>query len=127
MKLAGIEISNMYWANEFDYEPVAQVQMRTVTGAPVVFERSQKSGAPMTLTGGWAKRSIVKQLQDKRELAGQVFTLELGDREFEVMFDRSQQSIIATQLDGGFVDPSDNDRYEITLNMLLLAETTESD
>lgn len=126
MKLAGIEISNMYWANEFDYEPVAQVQMRTVTGAPVIFERNQKSGAPMRLTGGWAKRSIIKQLQEKRELAGQVFTLELGDREFEVMFDRSQQSIIATQLDGGFVDPSDNDRYEITLNMLLLAETTES-
>ena len=127
MKLAGIEISNMYWANEFDYEPVAQVQMRTVTGAPVIFERSQKSGSPMTLTGGWAKRSIVKQLQDKRELAGQTHTLELGDREFEVMFDRTQQSIIATQLDGGFVDPSDNDCYEITLNMLLLAETTESD
>jgi len=125
MNLAGIEIYNLYWANEFEYEGVAQAQFRGVTGALINFEQAQPTGAKMTLTGAWVKRSVLKQLQTKRHLAGQEHTLTLADgRTFTVIWDRTQQSLEAELIEGTRTQPTDDDIYAITLHLQIIAETT---
>ena len=125
MKLDGIEIYNAYWANEFEGEPVAQQQERTVTGALINFERAQPAGQPMTIRGAWVKRSVLKQLQAKRATANIVCTVELDDaRKYSVIFDRSKASLEATQIDGAPAAPNDNDQYEIVLNLQIIEDIT---
>lgn len=125
MNLAGIEIYNLYWANEFEYEPVAQAQFRSVTGSLINFEQAQEAGAKMTLTGAWVKRSVLKQIQSKRQLAGQEHTLTLEDgRAFKVIFDRSSSSLESELIEGTRTQPTDDDIYAITLHLQVIAETT---
>ena len=79
----------------------------------------------MTLTGAWVKRSVLKQLQAKRHLAGQEHTLTLADgRTFTVIWDRTQQSLEAELIEGTRTQPTDDDIYAITLHLQIIAETT---
>lgn len=113
---------NGYWSNEFDYEPVAQEQARSVTGALVTWERAQPMGAPVTLADCWMPRADLLTLQSKRQAAASPMTLTLDDgRQFTVLFDRGQKSIEATPIDGPFTVPASTDRYNVTLHLLMTA------
>ena len=113
---------NGYWSNEFEYEPVAQEQARSVTGALIAWERAQPMGAPVTLSDCWMTRADLQALQAKRQTAATSMTLTLDDaRQFTVLFDRSQKSIDATPVDGPFTVPASTDRYNVTLHLLITA------
>ena len=129
MTLDDIELYNAYWANEFDDEPVEQVQYRTVTGALINFERAKLAGQQMTITGCWITRETLLQLQEKRSQANNTSSIKLDDnREFNVIFDRSRSPSIESELiDGTKTNPGDSDLYEITLHLQIIQETTEQE
>lgn len=119
----GVIIENMAWANEWDYEPVRQEVHRSVTGALVVFERAEPAGEKMQLSGGWVTRAQLRDINAKRAAAAQNYELVLDDgRGFWVMFDRSQQSVVATPVDGPYTVPEDSDRYALVLNLLIVSK-----
>ena len=126
MTLDQIELYNAYWSNEFEDEPVEQVQYRTVTGALINFERAKLAGQQMTITGCWLDRATLLQLQSKRNSAGNVSSVVLEDgRSFDVIFDRSRSPSIESELiDGTKTNPADTDIYEITIHLQILSETT---
>ena len=124
MKLDDIDIYNLYWANEFDYEPVAQAQIRSVTGALINFEQAQPVGQTMTLTGAWVSRTTLLALQAKRTTANNTIEVTLDDgRIFTTIFDRSKTpSLEAVLIDGIAANPEANDQYSITLNLQIIAQ-----
>ena len=124
MKLDDIDIYNLYWANEFDYEPVVQAQIRSVTGALINFEQAQPVGQTMTLTGAWVSRTTLLALQAKRTTANNTIEVTLDDgRIFTTIFDRSKTpSLEAVLIDGIAANPEANDQYSITLNLQIIAQ-----
>lgn len=124
MKLDDIDIYNLYWANEFDYEPVVQAQIRSVTGALINFEQAQPVGQTMTLTGAWVSRTTLLALQAKRTTANNTIEVKLDDgRIFTTIFDRSKTpSLEAVLIDGIAANPEANDQYSITLNLQIIAQ-----
>lgn len=124
MKLDDIDIYNLYWANEFDYEPVVQAQIRSVTGALINFEQAQPAGQTMTLTGAWVSRTTLLALQNKRKTANAILEVTLDDgRIFNTIFDRSKApSLEAVLIDGIAANPEANDQYSITLNLQIIAQ-----
>lgn len=123
MKIDGIEIYNLYWADEFDYEPVVQAQLRAIDGALINFEQAQPVGQTMTLSGAWITRPTVIALQEKRRVAGSVMTVEMDDgRQYSAIFDRSRPPSMAVELiEGAASNPSDSDIYAITLNLQIIS------
>lgn len=124
MKFSGITLKNCFWSDEFDYEPVAQVIKRSVNKSALFnFELAQEIGRPMTLTGSWIPRAIVLEIETRRSVAGGVHRVVLDDgREFDVIFDRSSQSVIVEQIEGSRTNPQDTDKYSITLRLLIVGK-----
>lgn len=124
MKFSGITLKNCFWSDEFDYEPVAQVLKRSANKFSLFnFELAQEAGRPMTLTGSWVPRTTVLEIETRRAVAGGVHKVELDDgREFDVIFDRSSQSVVAEQVEGSRTNPQDTDKYSITLHLLIVGK-----
>ena len=124
MKFAGIELYNAAWADEFEYEPVVQAQMRSVTGALIHFEQAQPTGQSMTLTDSWIKRSVLLELQALRLQSNQQHEVELDDgRKFSVIFDRSKTpSLRAELIEGTPALPTNDDIYSVTLTLQIISE-----
>jgi len=122
-KISNIQIDNAYWSDEFDYEGVAQVQKRSVTGALLVFEQAQPTGQPLTLQGAWVTRQALLQLQTLRRQVSELVVVELEDgRKFNALFNRSEKSIESKLVRGAAALPSDDDLYEVTLRFLIVSQ-----
>lgn len=121
MNIDGIELENMYWSDEYDYEGVEQVRLRSQTGALHVFERAQQGGQPMNLIGAWVTHVVLAQLQALRKQAGLVMSVELDDgRVFSVVFDREGKSIEAVKVSGSSTNPQPEDLYEVAIKLLII-------
>lgn len=115
-----ITLTNAVWQDEFDYEPIAQEQQRTVTGGLVTWEQAQPVGETMTITGVWLSRAQLEAMQAKRLQVNQAHTVELDDgRKFAVIF--SRPAITATPIDGPFTVPSPNDKYDVILHLQIIS------
>ncbi|WP_252177189.1 hypothetical protein [Endozoicomonas sp. 4G] len=119
---------DLLWINEFDWNPVAQSQDRTLTGGLLIQEQSKKLGRPIELSGGldagWVNRSTVVELQSLSELANKRMILKLPDgRQFTVIFDRTHGSPIEAKQVLPFAYPDDNHFYQLTLRLLVVQGT----
>ncbi|MCY1356619.1 hypothetical protein D9M68_566230 [compost metagenome] len=95
MMLDSIELDDqLEWADEFEWDAVAQERERTITGHLVVQEGVKVHGRPITLRsngGAWTALSVVRQLEVLRDLVSKVMQLVLPDgREFYVMWRRAE-------------------------------------
>lgn len=124
MIFSGITLENTYWSDEFDYEPVAQVVRRSENQQALFnFEAARPVGRSMTLTNAWVPRSVVIDIEARRAMAGGVHRVELDDgREFDVIFDRSEQSVVVEQIEGSRTQPAATDRYSLILRLLIINE-----
>ena len=114
---------DLLWINEFDWNPVEQTTERSLTGALLVQEGQLNHGRPIVLSGngeaGWVSRLTVKNLFALSKAASKTMALTLPDnRQFSVIFDRSNGAPIEAQQVLPFAYPDDNDQYLLTLRLL---------
>lgn len=82
---------DLYWEDEFSWNPVEQAQQRTITGALIVSVTARQKGRPFTLRpedekSGAMRRSEVQQLKAWADVPGQELTLNLRGVAYNVMF-----------------------------------------
>lgn len=95
MMLDSIELDDqLEWADEFEWDAVAQERERTITGHLVVQEGLKVHGRAITLRsngGVWTPLSVVRQLEVLRDQVAKVMHLVLPDgRDFHVMWRRAE-------------------------------------
>ena len=117
---------DLLWINEFEWNPVEQTTERSLTGALLVQEGKFAYGRPIVLTGGsdagWVSRLIVNNLFALSEKANKTMSLTLPDnRNFSVIFDRSDGAPVEARQVIPFAYPKDNDQYFITLRLLTVS------
>ena len=111
---------DLLWINEFDSNPVAQSTERSLSWAFLVQEGQLSHGRSIVLSGngeaGWVSRLTVKNLYALSEVAN---SMTLPDnRQFSVIFDRSNGAPVEAQQVMPFAYPEDNDQYLLTLRLL---------
>lgn len=110
---------NLYWSDEFAWDPNAQQSEYTLTGALIVEESTRQAGRPITLAGAWVDRATVQALRALAATPGDIQTLTLPDaRSFQVLFRRGDQAIEAAPIGGPFAAPQAGDRYRLTLRLI---------
>lgn len=126
MKLAGIDLDPQHdWTDEYDWDPVAQEQSRTLTGKLVVQEGVKVHGRPITLDGtgcAWTPLSVVRQLEALRDQPGLVMPLVLPDgRAFSVIFNRADGASLVARPVHREVAPALTDPFEVVLRLVTVA------
>lgn len=126
MQLAGIDLDPQHdWIDEYEWDPVAQTQDRTLTGKLVVQEGAKVHGRPITLDGtgcAWTPLSVVRQLEALRDQPGLVMPLVLPDgRAFSVIFNRAEGAPLTARPVHREVFPSPDEPYEIVLRLVSVA------
>ena len=114
---------DLLWINEFEWNPVEQTTERSLTGALLIQEGQLTHGRPIELSGngeaGWVSRLTVKSLFALSKAANKTMTLTLPDnRQFSVIFDRSNGAPVEAQQVLPFAYPEDSDQYLLTLRLL---------
>lgn len=126
MMLDSIELDDQFeWADEFDWDAVAQEQERSLTGALLVQEGVKLHGRPITLksSGGvWTPLSVVRQLEALRDQRLKVMNLVLPDgREFPVIFNRSNGAPLKATPTFRTVNPSPDETYDVEISLITVA------
>ncbi|MBO9484675.1 hypothetical protein [Salinisphaera sp. G21_0] len=114
---------DLLWINEFEWNLVEQTTERSLTGALLVQEGQLTHGRPIVLSGngqaGWVSRLTVKNLFTLSKAVSKTMTLKLPDnRQFSVIFDRSNGAPIEAQQLMPFAYPDDSNQYLLTLRLL---------
>lgn len=128
MILDDIDLENMVWSNQFQWNALEQSTDRSLTGGLIVQQGKKLYGRPITLTNSWLKKSVLEALQSKEAEADLKMTLLLDDgTEHTVIFDRENTAISATQV-FDHSNPDDDWQYDSTIRLLTVepeSETTE--
>lgn len=129
MRLDSVELDDQFeWVDEFDWDAIAQVQERSVTGVLLVQEGQKVHGRPITLQsngGVWTPLSVVRQLEVLRDQLGRVMPLVLPDgREFSVIFDRTNGASLTAKQIHRTVNPGANEPYDVNLRLITVAPLT---
>ncbi|WP_257266043.1 hypothetical protein [Endozoicomonas sp. ONNA2] len=114
---------DLLWINEFEWNPVQQTTQRSLTGALLVQEGLLVHGRPIILSGngeaGWVSRLTVKSLFALSKAANKTMSLTLADnRQFTVIFDRSNGAPVEAQQLIPFAYPEDSEQYLIIIRLL---------
>ncbi|MBU2967057.1 hypothetical protein Q4508_12595 [Amphritea sp. 2_MG-2023] len=118
--LNGIALpDDLIWANEFAWSAVRQSAEVALTGALIVEEAAQQAGRPITLTGGWATRTLVEQLYALVQLPGQSYSLQINDQTYNVMFLHTDNAMTAEPV-LAVTDPAPTDSYYLTLRFMVV-------
>ncbi|CAI10232.1 hypothetical protein ebB249 [Aromatoleum aromaticum EbN1] len=112
---------DVWWSDEFAWNPVAQATTRSLTGARLVQLGVKLKGRPITLAsserGGWVTRGTVLSLRALADVPGATYTLTLADgRTFTVAFDADRDFIAAPVRPAA--DMTDASKYRVTLPLI---------
>lgn len=126
MRLDSVELDDQFeWVDEFDWDAIAQVQERSVTGVLLVQEGQKVHGRPITLQsngGVWTPLSVVRQLEVLRDQLGRVMPLVLPDgREYSVIFDRTNGAPLTAKQIHRTVNPGADESYDVNLRLITVA------
>ena len=77
--LAGINLPEAVWEDEFGYSPIDQNVRYTLGGKPVIETAVRKSGRPITLRCQWIPLPGLRQLELLRDQPNTVMDLVLSD------------------------------------------------
>lgn len=89
--IAGIELTEQaIWVNEDDWDPVQQIQTRTLMGSLIIENLfTEADGRPMTIELSWLTRAQVDQLEALRDQTPALMPVVLVDgRTFDCLWDR---------------------------------------
>ena len=113
------------WVDEFDWDPIAQEQDRSLTGALIIQEGVKLYGRPITLEsndGAWFTLATVRALEALRDQLGKVMllTLPTGDTHY-VTWNRAAGAPVVGKPLFRTVNPGLDDLYHITLRLITVA------
>jgi len=114
---------DLYWSDEFNWQPVEQSADRTITGALVVSVAARVGGRPITLQfedkdSAWASRATVEQLGTWAAIPGQQMTLSLRGTSRTVMWRHQDAPALAAEPIVHYSDTDAADPYLITMKFL---------
>lgn len=115
----------MEWVDEFDWDPVAQEQDRSLTGALIVQEGVKLYGRPITLSsnnGAWFTLAKVRALQAMASVRGAVhlLTLPTGEQHY-VTWNRVAGAVVQATPLHRTVAPDDDWLHQLTLRLITVA------
>ncbi len=112
----------LLWSDEFAAPSVVQSVRRTLDGGLVVFYAGLKHGLPITLESepdaGWMRRDLVEALQIRASSPGGLYTLQLRDRIFQVMFRHHDAPAFDAKPLVNIATPEPGDYYLATLKLM---------
>lgn len=114
---------DLLWTDEFDWSDLAQTDVeRTLSGAYIVQQGVKVKGRPITLAPpddsmAWHTRQVVQTLQEWAKQPATVFTLEMAQGVFAVIFDNSQNTLSAVPV-FGFGGTEVQDMFRVTVKFL---------
>lgn len=115
----------MEWVDEWEWDPVAQEQERTLSGALVIQEGAKLHGRPITLSsngGAWFTLATVRALEALRDQIGirMLLTLTTGDQHY-VTWNRAAGAPVQASPLFRTVNPGPDWLYELTLRLITVA------
>ena len=117
--LAGINLPEAIWEDEFAYSPVDQNVRYTLGGKPVIETAVRNSGRPITLRCQWISLADLRQLESLRDQPNSVMDLVLADgRSFAVAFRHSDNPPldVAPIVERPVYD--DSDHFDVTIKLI---------
>ncbi len=112
----------LVWTDEFAAQSVAQTARRTLDGGLVVFYGQQRGGLPITLESepdaGWLTRALVEELSMRADSPGGIYTLELRDQAFPVLFRHHEPPAFEAKPLVALAYPNPGDFYLATLKLM---------
>jgi hypothetical protein len=117
------------WTDEFGWDPVAQEQERSLSGALHISEGQKLYGRPISLAsndGAWFTLSTVRALEALRDRIGiqMLLTLPTGTTHY-VTWNRTEGAPLEAKPLWRRVNPSDDELYQVTLRLITVAPPTE--
>lgn len=115
----------MEWIDEWEWDPVEQVQDRSLTGAMIFQEGLKRYGRPITLSsngGAWFTLAKVRELEAKAAIPATVMllTLPTGDQHY-VTWNRVAGPAVQAQPLFRAVAPAPDWLHELTLRLITVA------
>lgn len=115
---------DLFWEDEFTWQPVEQASERSITGSLVVDVGERIAGRPITLRpeddrSGWITRATMAQLQTWASVPGQQLTLTLRSVEHRVIY-RHQDRAIDAEPRVHYADPQPTDWLLATLRFITI-------
>lgn len=119
----------MEWMDEWEWDPVEQVQDRSLTGAMIFQEGLKLYGRPITLSsngGAWFTLAKVRELEAKAAIPAAVMllTLPTGDQHY-VTWNRAAGTAVQAQPLFREVAPAADWLHELTLRLITVAPPAE--
>ncbi len=114
---------DLYWADEYEWQPVVQNVTTTLTGALVIQASALQAGRKITLApaddaSAWMAKSVVDQLRNWASVAGKNLTLTLRGVSRTVIFRHHEGAVMEATPVVYFSDAASTDWYRVTLRFL---------
>lgn len=113
------------WVDQYDWDPVAQEQERSLNGKLHVQEGVKVYGRPITLQsngGAWFALAKVQAVQALAAVPGQTLLLKLpGGAEHYVTFNRTDGAAVQAKPVHRFAVHGQGDKFEMTIRLITVA------
>lgn len=114
---------DLYWADEFSWNPVQQSVEPTITGALIVSSAAKLAGRQITLqpeddSSAWMQRSTLEALRNFAAEPGKEMVLTLRGQPYDVVFRHQEGSAIDSSPVMHFSDVDAGDYYRVTIRLM---------
>lgn len=114
---------DLYWSDEYEWQPVEQSVTKTLTGAIIVQTGTLQAGRKITLApiddkSAWMTKAIVDQLRNWASVAGKTLTLTLRGVSRTVIFRHHEGGAMDATPVVFFSDADSTDWYRVTLRFM---------
>lgn len=114
---------DLFWEDEFTWNPVEQSVARTLTGAIIVESSLLQAGRPITLApideeSAWMQYGDLKKLKELAALPGVVMELTFRGETRSVMFRHQDKDVVSAKPVVFYRDPVDQDSYLVTVKLM---------
>lgn len=121
--LGGVSLSpDLLWPDKYSYLPVDQTVRTALDGRAVVYYAPNVTGRSITLQSteetGWIDHQTVQALEALAAVAGQEYTLVIGDLSFQVMFRHNEPPAFKADPLIPRINPEPTDEYLVTIKLL---------
>ena len=117
--LAGINLPEAIWEDEFAYTPIDQNIRYTLGGKPVFETAVRNGGRPITLRCQWISLADLRQLESLRDQPNTVMDLVLSDgRSFGVAFRHSDNPPLDVAPIVERPSYDDGDHFNVTIKLI---------
>ena len=115
--------SDLYWADEFAWQPVVQTAERTITGALVLQQAARTAGRPITLrsfseSSGWVTRAAMGALREWASIPQCEMVLSYRENSYNVTWRHHDGNALEATPVVWFSDAQNDDYYTATLNLM---------